>query len=336
LIQNKQNTVGAGGAQNQEQASAFFFAVERVMRPICRMLVRRGFTIHNVTELVKRAFLAGAADVLTEQGHPVTESRLSIWTSLPLREVRRVRSAVASSVDLTETKFAKIGRLVTAWHLDPRYTIQFTGTPHALPIDAVPNDHNNTPSFEELVREFAPGFDHRQLLEELCRVKTVSIAEETQLVHILTRVYLPEPYDRTDSERLGRMLSNYATTMDVNSRKARQGGGYFDRHVSADFAISPEDEAEFHMLVRAVGQDALEKLDDWLNARLRVEENGRRAGLAMFYHVESDVQPGTSSRHSSGPSQQESDGLVPFTDNASDDDKSNIIDTLTFKFRGKE
>jgi Family of unknown function (DUF6502) len=329
LSQNKQNT--AEEAQDQERVTVFFRAVEMVLRPICRMLVRRGFTIHNSVEMMKRAFLAGAADVVKEQGFPVTEKRLSIYTSLPLAEVARLRSDLAASVDLSETKFAKITRLFTAWHLDPRYTIQFVDTPRDIPVE----DRVGSPSFHSLVEEFAKGLDHKQLLEELWRLGAVSMHQETGLVHLNARAYIPEPFARTDSERFGRMLSAYATTMDVNSRKKGPGLGRFDRHVSADFPISTEDEAAFHILVRQEGQKTLEMLDAWLAGRPRAPENGRRPGTAIFFYTETDVQSDTGFNEVNGTVWSHAADL-PTREDARGDDESNVIDTLTFKTRGKK
>lgn len=328
MRQNKQNTVE--GAREQEQASAFFQAVELVLRPICRMLVRRGFTIHNIIELAKRAFLAGAADVINEQGFPVTEKRLSIYTSLSLAEVARLRGDLAASVDLSETKLAKVQRLFTAWHLDPRFTIQFVDTPRALAV----TEREGLPSFQGLVQEFASGLDYEQLLEELCRLGAVSIQQETGLVHLNARAYIPEPFDLPDSERFGRMLSSYAVTMDLNSRKKAPGLGRFDRHVSADFAISAEDEAAFHLLVREDGQKTLEKFDAWLAARPKVAENGRRPGAAIFFFVQTDVQPDTG-KGAGDDVGRENDLDRADTRESGVDDDSNVIDTLTFKIRGK-
>ena len=329
MNQNKQNT--AEGARDQEQATAFFHAVERILRPICRMLVRRGFTVHNVIELVKRAFLAGAADVVEEQGFPVTEKRLSIYTSLSVAEVARLRGDVAASVDLSETKLAKVRRLFTAWHLDPRFTIQFVDTPRGLAV----GDRDGRPSFQGLVEEFATGLDYKQLLEELSRLGAVSIQPETGLVHLNTRTYIPEAYDSTDSDRFGKTLSSYVVTLEGNSRRKPHDQGRFDRRVSADFAISPEDEATFHQLVREDGQKTLEKLDSWLAARPRVAENGRRPGAAIFFYVETDVQADAIVKAPDDADQVSDSDRTNTTNESYSDDDANVIDTLTFKFRGK-
>ena len=114
---------------------------------------------------------------------PVTEKRLSIYTSLSLAEVARLRGDLAASADLSETKLAKVQRLFTAWHLDPRFTIQFVDTPRALAV----TEREGLPSFQGLVQEFASGLDYEQLLEELCRLGAVSIQQETGLIHLNAR-----------------------------------------------------------------------------------------------------------------------------------------------------
>ena len=61
----------------------------------------------------------------------------------------------------------------------------------------------------------------------------------------MTRAYIPEPFTATDSETFGNSIANHLETLDVNSKKAGPGLGRFDRYVRADWAISPEHEAEY-------------------------------------------------------------------------------------------
>jgi hypothetical protein len=289
------------------------------------MLVRRGIGFGTVVELVKRAFLAGAADVVQEQGFPVTAGRLQMHTGLPRAEVERIRRALESSVDLSESRFFKVTRLLTTWHLDRRYALPFVDTPRDLPIEV----SGSGESFFGLVRECAPGVDPGELLEELVRIGAMRIHPDTGRAHLLARAYIPEPYEVTDSERFGRMLGQYALTLDINSRRKSSELGRFDRHVNADFAISEEDEAEFHQKCRELGQKLLETLDQWLSSRSRVAENGRRVGLAVFHFVEADVNVpvsgGDVTTENKSANTHES-----VTKKGDDDDESNVIDTLTF------
>jgi len=331
---NNQNTV-VGRSVTEERATAFVRAVEFVFRPIARMLVRRGIGISSTVDLIKRAYLAGAADAVKEQGFPVTVGRLSMYTGISRTEVERIRRQVADSVDLSETRFFKITRLFTTWHLDHRYAMQFVDTPRDLPVEARPGEE----SFNSLVQECAPGVDPKELLSELVHIRAVSIHPETGRVHLEARAYIPEPYEITDSERFGRMLGNYAITLDINSRKEGPGLGRFDRHVSADFSISEEDVAKFHAMLRERCQELLVRCDEWLRNCKPVEENGKRVGLATFFYVENDVNPDTAGtrrgRDDTGSAKANSGtGVAGIVTNRTEDD-SDVIDTLNF-VRGKK
>jgi hypothetical protein len=332
LNQNKQNSLAGTDIQHQKRAADFVRAVERVLRPICRLLVRRGIGIINAIELLKRAYLQGAADVAAEQGLPVTPRRLQLYTGIPRAEVERLRSTVAANVDLSEDKIAAVSRLLTMWHVDHRYVLPFVDTPRELPLDG----DDEAPSFATLAKECAPQFNPKELLEELVRANAVLIDPDTNKLHVVARTYFPEPFSETDSERFGAMLSAYAITMDCNTRKAGPGLGRFDRHTTADFSISLEDEEEFHRLVRTEGQKTLELLDAWLAGRERAPESGRRPGAAIFFFAHTDVQAdGTEEQGAPRGDTPETVTKKTLDDGGDNDDA--VIDTLTFRFiRGKK
>lgn len=334
MNQNKQNSDLDAAGDQQRRAADFIRAVERVLRPIGRLLVRRGIGILHATELLKRAYLQAAADVAGEQGLPVTPKRLQLYTAIPRAEVDRLLQKVAASVDYSEGNNAAICRVLTTWHTDRDYVLQFVDTPRELPIEAAADEL----SFARLVKECAPQLNPKDLLEELVRAGAVQIdPERSNVVRAKARTYIPEPFSESDSERFGEMLSSYAETMDVNSRKPGPGLGRFDRRVMSDFPISDEDEVEFHQLVRVEGQKLLERLDGWLAQRVPASENGRRPAAAIFFYARTDVnadrleeQPPSTGTREAGPKET-------FIDGNNDDDA--IIDTLTFKFkksRGKE
>jgi hypothetical protein len=277
-------------------------------------------------ELLRRAFLEGAADVAAEQGLPtITSKRLQQYTGIPRAEVERLRKAVAANMDFSEAKFEAVTRLLTTWHLDHRYVLQFLDTPRELPFAGV--ESAAAPTFTGLVAECAPQLDAKELLEELVRISAVLIVPETNLLRVVTRAYIPEPFAATDSERFGRRLANYANTLDINSRKKGPGLGHFDRHVTADFALSPEDENRFHALARQKCQAMLEELDGVLRGMQPVTENGRRVGTTIFYYVETDVILPPVGGASSDKSIKTSNTTADDSDDGGDAD---VIDTLTF------
>lgn len=316
-----------GDTEHQRRASHFMRGVERILRVICRLLVRRGIGVQIGVELMKRAYLEGAADAIKEQGYPVNLGRLQLMSGLARTEVERLRSEIASDIDLSEPKFAAITRLLTTWHLDHRYVQPFMGEPKELPITAA-----NGESFNGLVSECAPQLNPKELLEELVRINAVSLDQETWArVRVMTRAYIPEPFTATDSETFGNSIANHLETLDVNSKKAGPGLGRFDRYVRADWAISPEHEAEFNTVVRQLGQETLEKLDSFLRQKEPAAENGRRVGTTIYYWVETGANVRTETRPVP-PTPHVSAFVDTTANNAADLDNSNVIDTLTFAF----
>jgi Family of unknown function (DUF6502) len=257
-------------------------AVQRLFQPIARMLVRRGIGGNSTVEMIKRAYVAATIDVLKERKHPITRSRLMLFTGFPGREIEGIQNALAGSVDVEPSKFDQITRLLTAWHLDSRYSLSMMGTPRELRIGPAGNE----PTFTSLVRECAPTLDRDELLEELVRIGAVTVDDETKRARLVARAYVPEPYSATNTERLGRMVRNFTETLESNFQTEKPEDRRVDRHVGADFPISLEDEIEFRKLARSEGQALLESLDRWLQQRAPVAENGRRVGLVVFQYIE--------------------------------------------------
>jgi hypothetical protein len=325
LHQNKQNS-DSEPTEHQKRASVFIQAVERILHVIFRLLVRRGVGMVTVAEVAKRAMVKGAADVAQEQGLPGTTRRLAVYTGLPHREVERQCKSIEASVDLSEPKFLAITRLLTTWHLDRRYVL----TNHLVEVPLeLSFESNDSLSFKRLVEECAPELDAKELLEELVRTNHVAINPDTGFLHPTTRFYIPEPFEATDSERFGRMVPAYLTTLEINSRKEGPGKGHFERHVSADFPISPEDEKRFADKVRELGKKSLLDLDEFLAELKPVPENGRRVGTVIFYYVMTD---GSASPGGPEETSNKNDGEDPGVETeGSADDDSSVIDTLNFK-----
>lgn len=267
-------------------------AVEVLLEPIARMLVREGIGGNSTVEIVKRAYLAATMNVLKERKQPITDARLKIFSGFAGREVERLRGQLESAAPIEPSKFDQVTKLLTAWHLDGRYSLQFGGTPRELKISGSRDEH----TFASLAEECAPGFNPGELLKELVAIGAVQLSEDTKRVRPVARAYLPEPLSRAATERLGRMVRNFTETLDWNFQTQDPENRRVDRHVSADFAISAEVENEFRLVARKEGQALLESLDSWLQQQKPAVENGRRVGVVVFQYVESDGSDGTSSK----------------------------------------
>jgi hypothetical protein len=259
-------------------------AVQWLFQPLARMLMRKGVGGNSTVEMCKRAYVAATIDVLKERGLPVTRARLEIFTGFPGRVIDSITQALNDSVDVEPSKFDSVTHLLTTWHLDDRYALQFMATPRELKITGPAGEY----TFTTLAKECAPTVDPDELLEELMRIGAVTVDGDKNTARLIARAYLPEPYSPEQTERLGRMVRNFATTLESNFQTEDPNERRLDRHVMADFAISREDEAEFANVAREAGQAFLETLDSWLQKRKQVRENGRRVGVNVFYYIEVD------------------------------------------------
>jgi hypothetical protein len=258
-------------------------AIEVLLEPIARMLVRQGIGGNSAVEIIKRAYVAATINVLKERQQPITAARLKIFTGFPEREVERLRGQLESAPPVEPSTLDQVTRLLTTWHLDDRYSLQFGGTPRELKVSGGRDEY----TFASLAKECAPTLNPSELLKELVELGAVQLSEDSKRARPLTRAYLPEPLSHAATERLGRMVRNFTETLDCNFQTVDPESRRVDRHVSADFAISPDAENEFRLKARKEGQALLESLDSWLQQQKPAEENGKRVGVVVFQYVES-------------------------------------------------
>ncbi len=147
-------------------------AVEVLLEPIARMLVRQGIGGNSAVEIIKRAYVAATITVLKERKQPITAARLKIFTGFPEREVDRLRGQLESGPPVEPSVLDQVTRLLTTWHLDDRYSLQFGGTPRELKI-AGPRDEY---TFASLAKECAPTLNPSELLKELVDLGAVQLS----------------------------------------------------------------------------------------------------------------------------------------------------------------
>jgi len=279
-------------------------AVEVLLEPIARMLVRQGIGGNSAVEIVKRAYVAATLNVLKEREQPATPSRLKIFTGFPGREVERLHHQLEAAAPMEPSKFDQVTKLLTTWHLDDRYSLQFGGTPRELKIKGPRDEY----TFATLAEECAPTLSASELLEELVALGAVQLSEDTQRVRPVARAYFPEPLSRAATERLGRMVRNFTETLDFNFQTQEPEARRVDRHVSADFAISPEAENEFRLKVRKEGQALLESLDSWLQQQEPAPENRKRVGVVVFQYLENTSTDSSPSNEAAVADQEQKQG----------------------------
>lgn len=260
--------------------AALYAAVLRLLRPICRLLLRHQVSFASFAELAKHAYVQVALEEFAIPGRKPTQSRASILTGLTRKEVQRVVSEPAPRAAATEENYNRAARVLTGWARDSDFR-DAAGAPRALTLQDGPA------TFGELVRRYSGDMPARAVLDELLRVGAVTQGDDGAVV-LVQKAYIPQ---RGEVEKLGILGSDVAdlvTTIDHNLQHGADDPR-FQRKVMYR-RMPAEVRPAFRALSARLAQGLLERLDAWLAERGAADtpEVGPQAprvriGLGIYY-----------------------------------------------------
>jgi hypothetical protein len=257
--------------------------LNRILRPIVRMLLRNGVTFQAFAETVKMVYVQVAAEEFRIPGRKQSDSRISVITGLSRKEVKRVAALHPSSESETYVRYNRAARVISGWTQDRAY-IDGLGEPRALSVEA--ND-GEASSFVDLVRRYSGDAPPRAVLDELERVGAVQRMDDGRL-KLLTRAYIPHTDDADKFGVMGIMVAHQLATMDHNISSPAERA-FFLRAVSNN-AMPEEALPAFRMVSRDQAQALLENLDRWLTQHEMPRDSGaarpRRVGMGIYYFEE--------------------------------------------------
>ncbi len=245
--------MSAGYTVNLRLLAAFRF----LLVPLVRILLRNGISFNEISEVMKGAYARVAATDFAVPGRPMSYSRLSITTGIARRdfdrvlgEEERLRRALASNA-------GQIANVLQGWHNDPEYM-----GPYGFPRDlAFTREIGGGPSFEDLVARYASDVEAQLMLEELMRVGAATIAEESGMIRVLKRTFIPEQMAPELIEVFARGVRRYVETIDHNLGEQDASRRRFERWVFPDYGIREEDWVPFSDMVRDRLQEVIEDLE---------------------------------------------------------------------------
>ncbi len=225
-----------------------------LLRPIVRVLLRAGVPFREFSELAKFAYVEIATNEFGIRGRPTNVSRTAILTGLNRRDVARIRRA--APLQMLDSVFMSPGsRILSGWHLEDRYR-DAGGNPAPLPLEG------EAPSFQSLVRRYAPDLPHIALFKELSAAGAIELTEDGLLIAV-RRSYIPKSFDPNQIRLWGSILHDMATTLAHNVTRSEAMPARFERraiHLQVRRSAVPA----FREFVEAEGQRFLERIDAWL------------------------------------------------------------------------
>jgi len=258
-----------------------------LLRPVARLLLKRGIPHNAFVEVSKEAFVESARLDFAVPGRKPSISRVSVLTGLTRKEASRfVRQPAGVREALARKRINRAARVVSAWVGDRKYR-DGRGGPASLVVES-----DGGPSFSSLVAEHGGDVTPRAVLDELMRVGAIRRLKDGR-VRLVQRAYIPESDEVAKLEILGTDVADLISSIEHNLEPETSESPYFQRKVAYD-NLPVEYLAGFRALLARKGQRLLEELNAELAAHDRdvtgeSEGQGRRRAMVGVYYFEDVV-----------------------------------------------
>jgi hypothetical protein len=244
-------------------------------------MLRHGLSTYDFSHMANIAFVRAAADILREQGKPVSFSRVSAITGLHRHVVSDiVKSSATDGTDNWNDKDYRrnrLARVLAGWFESPRYT-DGDGQPLVLPADGP------RPSFASLVHEFSGDIYPGIVLDELTEVGAVA-AQADGSVRALTRRYTSGGAEPAAIQHLGSVARDVFSTLEHNLDYPPERRHYDDRVVTLH--LDRDALPLFRRLLRERGAAFLEDIEGWVAEHEKPGATGTaRAGVMVQMFVD--------------------------------------------------
>jgi hypothetical protein len=238
-----------------------------LLRPLVRILVRKGVELGELVELSKRVYVEQAVQALDAQGRKVTDAAVSTLTGVHRKDVKRI-GAEAPLLQSERRRKSLLDATISLWSGDARF-INERGAPRPLERRSQVRQAE-LPTFEDLLEEVTKGVPPRALLEAWLQQGAVTLDDAGRVCwgH-------PERVASEDMQALARSARLAADRLHAAWDNLQQPANTHPLfYVRAD-ELLPEDVAGLQGLVRRWGRRLAERVNREV---IQAQARGRLAG----------------------------------------------------------
>ncbi|MGH0031045.1 MAG: DUF6502 family protein [Myxococcota bacterium] len=264
-----------------EAESPLAVAIQRVLRPLVRILLRNGIPHRVLADYAKQAYVDVATREFAVPGRKLSVSRVSVLTGLTRKEVSRRWKDEDPTPPAVE-RYNRAARVIATWVREPAFH-DGAGRPASLPFDG------KGASFSQLVRRAGGDVPPRAMLDELLRVEAV-VRQKDERLRLVTRAYVPRTGEEEKLGILGTDVVELIASIDHNLTHPPEEA-FFQRKVYYDNLVG-DCLPELRERSADGGQALLEELDRFMSRHDRdanpdAQGEGRyRASLGIYYYEE--------------------------------------------------
>ncbi|QHG66563.1 DUF6502 family protein [Pseudomonas putida] len=257
-------------------------ALRRVMRPLIRLMLRKGVTYTMFTDVLKEVFVDVAHREFRLDDKVPTDSRISLLTGVHRKDVRRLRSENdAADAELPEN-ITLGAQLVNVWTTSLPFCSE-AGQALALPrLASVGGDC----SFDALVAKISTDIRGRVVLDEWLRLGIVRL-DDQDCVHLEAQAFVPQKGFEEKAAYFGHNLHDHACAAVHNL--TGEGVPFFERSVHYDALTS----ASVGTLREAVSKDGMQTLLAFSRLAAELEntdvpshEERQRITVGLYFYTE--------------------------------------------------
>ncbi|MFG0400242.1 DUF6502 family protein [Pseudomonas sp. zjy_11] len=257
-------------------------ALRRVMRPLVRLMLRKGVTYTMFTDLLKQVFVDVAHREFRLNDTAPTDSRISLLTGVHRKDVRRLRNEGDTALTTLPDNITLGAQLVNVWTNTPPFC-SAPGQARALArLASVGGDC----SFDALVARVSTDIRGRVVLDEWLRLGVVRL-DEQDCVHLEAHAFVPQKGFDEKAAYFGHNLHDHACAAVHNL--SGEGQPFFERSVHYD-ALSP---ASVEHLRDVVAKDGMQTLLAFSRLAAELEsvdepgiEQRQRITVGLYFYTE--------------------------------------------------
>lgn len=262
--------------------------LRRLLRPLVRLLIRRGVTFPVLAELLRTLYVEVATRDLLATPRERTDSRISVLTGVHRKEIRRLRTQETQDGPVP-VRVTLGSQLIARWLASPGYA-DARGEPLALArVAGAPG----APSFETLVRAVTSDVRPRAVLEDWLGQGVVTL-DAADRVRLCRSAYIPPRGSAEQMFYFARNLHDHIAAAAANVL-AEGEAPFLERAVHYD-RLSPAAAERLEALARGEARALLVSINR--AAQALAEEDDRRprpageplcrVNLGVYLYAEND------------------------------------------------
>jgi hypothetical protein len=238
--------------ENPSITPALSRALERLIRPMARLLLANGIPLQTAIEMLKQALVDSAVQDYSPDEKSATDSRVSLMTGVHRKDVKRLRQRQAARRE-APAAISMGARLVSLWLTQAPFVGE-DESPKPLPRL---RSHGGETSFEALAERVSKDIRPRAVLDELLRVGAARLDDDDNVI-LNAEAFIPSASTEERLYYLGRALGDH---MEAASRNVTgTPRPFLDRIVHYD-AIPADTLDELRAAAEKAGMQALKNIN---------------------------------------------------------------------------